>query len=114
MNPTLRTLMAVAGLEAATQALPSAARKQQGADGVDRHALTANDPQRLKVAAHSMKGSVDSFAAKPAYEAAFRLESLGRSGSMAGAGDAFEVLKKELDRLMNHLTGLAHGAASRN
>ena len=77
-------------------------------------ALATGNPQQLKVAAHSMKGSVDTFAARPAYEAAFQLETLGRSGTMAGTGDAFLVLKKEVDRLICHLQELALGTTSKN
>ena len=49
-----------------------------------REAVMAGDASGIERAAHKFKGSVGSFAAQPAFEAALALEILGRDGSLAG------------------------------
>src|SRR5439155_6803213 len=48
-----------------------------------RAAISSKDASKLKIAAHGFKGAVDNFAAQAAYEAALRLEMLGRDGNLA-------------------------------
>jgi hypothetical protein len=38
-------------------------------------------------------------AARPAYDAARKLESLARSGDLSGAGEALTDLEREIDRV---------------
>ena len=59
-------------------------------------------------AAHSLKGAVDNFVARAAYEAALRLETLGRNGNLAGAEEAYTELEKEMNRLLPVLANLAN------
>ena len=61
--------------------------------------VAAGDASALKSAAHTLKGAVDNFAARPTFEAAWRLENLGRNGTLADASQALSALEKELDRL---------------
>jgi PAS domain S-box-containing protein len=69
-----------------------------------RTAIAEGTPAKVKAAAHSLKGSVDNFAARAAFEAASRLEMLGRSGNLGGAAEALAVLEKEMERLVPALT----------
>jgi len=70
-------------------------------------AIGAGDAFRLKCAAHSLKGSVDSFAAPAAHEAASRLEEIGRSGNLAGVQEGWNALTREIDRLQPILARVA-------
>jgi PAS domain S-box-containing protein len=72
-----------------------------------RAALADQDPLQLKCAAHSLKGSIDSFAAKDAYDAALALEISGRNGNLVGAREACAVLEKEVKRLTEALDSFA-------
>jgi two-component system, sensor histidine kinase and response regulator len=67
----------------------------------DRHS------QDLEHAAHRLKTSLGNFAAKPAFEAAFRLEKIGRDGDFMQAPEAASVLDYEVRRLRGALEGWA-------
>jgi HPt (histidine-containing phosphotransfer) domain-containing protein len=75
--------------------------------GEIRAAIAEGDPRKLKSAAHSLKGSVDNFAAKGAFEQALRLEMLGRHGKLSGAQEACAALESEIDRIKPILSSLA-------
>ncbi len=64
-----------------------------------RAALAEDDVEGLLAAAHAIKGSVSTFAAAAAYEAASQLEDLARSGTGAGLKAAIDVLEQEISRL---------------
>jgi len=70
-------------------------------------AVQAGNAARLRNAAHGLKGAVDNFGARLAYEAALKLELLGRSGTLEGAPAAFAELQEELARLQPLLYELA-------
>lgn len=72
-----------------------------------RRAAAAKDSQALERAAHSLKGSVGNFGAKAAYEAAYRLEMMGRRGEMAHVTEALAELEAALERLQPALAELA-------
>jgi HPt (histidine-containing phosphotransfer) domain-containing protein len=72
-----------------------------------RAAVAQGDAARLRSAAHGLKGSVDNFAAAGAFEAALRLEMLGRSGILADVQEAWQTLEAEIDRLRPALADLA-------
>jgi HPt (histidine-containing phosphotransfer) domain-containing protein len=61
--------------------------------------ISDGDAQGLERAAHSLKGSVANFGAKSAYDAAYRLEVLGREKKLIDAGVALSLLRSELARL---------------
>jgi HPt (histidine-containing phosphotransfer) domain-containing protein len=71
-----------------------------------RAALASADAAALSRAAHRVKGSVLTFAAGPASEAALALEQLGRAGTIEGADALVGTLEAELDRLCESLKGL--------
>jgi two-component system sensor histidine kinase/response regulator len=64
-----------------------------------REAVSAHDGERLQRAAHSLKGSVATFAAPDAFEAVLHLERIGRSGDLADAEKAYAALTIEIERL---------------
>ena len=72
-----------------------------------RQAVCAGDAEGLQRAAHTLKGSVGNFCAERTFQAACRLEMIGRSGDLAGAADALRNLESELDTLTPELTALA-------
>ncbi|MCC7493754.1 MAG: response regulator [Fimbriimonadaceae bacterium] len=62
-------------------------------------AAQAGDAVVLERAAHTLKGAVGNFGAKPAFAAAQRLEQLGRSGELREVDAALAALDVELERL---------------
>ncbi len=72
--------------------------------GEIRSAIEARDSGKLERAAHSLKGAICNFQATAAFEAALRLEKLGRAGSMAEAEEAFAELETEIARLASALS----------
>ena len=75
---------------------PSTFEKIKGA--VDNRDATA-----LEHHAHSLKGSVSTFGANRAFEAAFTLEKQGRSGDLTGATDGLLQLEQALEALRPEL-----------
>jgi len=75
----------------------------------DFQALLEREPDlasALERAAHAMKGSVGTFSARAAMEAARELEERGRSGDLAGAEAALVKLEEEIERLMPALRAM--------
>jgi two-component system sensor histidine kinase/response regulator len=64
-----------------------------------RDAVQAGDAQALQHSAHTLKGSVGNFCAKSAFDAAYKLEVIGRKQDLSEAGSALETLEKELELL---------------
>jgi two-component system sensor histidine kinase/response regulator len=73
-------------------------------------AVAKRDTVALKRAAHSLKGSISTFAARDATEAALRLEDLARAGEFAGSEDAYRLLETQVERLKQALEGLGSGS----
>jgi CheY-like chemotaxis protein len=71
-----------------------------------RDAVEAKDAERLQRAAHSLKGAVATLAAQKAFEAALRLERLGRAGDMAPTEQAYRLLELQVERLRTALESL--------
>jgi HPt (histidine-containing phosphotransfer) domain-containing protein len=67
------------------------------------NAISENDPGVLEREAHSLKGAVGNFGADDAYEAAYHLEKLGKSGSMATAEKGLSNLEKTFDILISEM-----------
>jgi CheY-like chemotaxis protein len=72
-----------------------------------RDAITSEDASELQRAAHTLKGSIRIFGAERAAAAALRLETMGRNENLVDAEQAWQVLVKEIERLMPLLTDLA-------
>jgi PAS domain S-box-containing protein len=69
-------------------------------------AVASRDATALEHAAHSLKGSVSTFGANRAFEAAFTLEKQGRSGDLTGAQDGVVQLEQALAALRPELVSL--------
>ncbi|MDP6775428.1 MAG: response regulator [Candidatus Latescibacteria bacterium] len=68
-----------------------------------RSAVGSRDAQALERSAHKLKGSVGNFGARPAFDAAFRLEEIGRVGDLQDAVSCFEILEREIGRFRSVL-----------
>jgi PAS domain S-box-containing protein len=66
-------------------------------------AVDSRDATALEHHAHSLKGSVSTFGANRAFEAAFALEKQGRSGDLTGAPDGLAQLEQALEALRPEL-----------
>ncbi len=71
-----------------------------------RTAVAAHDPGGLEHHAHSLKGSVSTFGAQEAFEAALALERKGRSGDLTGAEESVSKLEAALTALRPELEAL--------
>ena len=69
-------------------------------------AVAASDASALEQHAHSLKGSVSTFGASRAFEAAFQLEKQGRSGHLGGAQEGLIELEQALEALRPELESL--------
>jgi signal transduction histidine kinase/CheY-like chemotaxis protein len=78
--------------------------------GAVRDAVTRADAPGLRVAAHSLKGAVSNFSTWPAFEAALRLETMGRMGDLAQAAEGLGALEAALGRLRPALAQFAASA----
>jgi CheY-like chemotaxis protein/HPt (histidine-containing phosphotransfer) domain-containing protein len=76
-----------------------------------RRAATQGDGPKLKAAAHAIKGSLGSLAAGDAYEAALRLETMGREGKLEDAEEACQALEDEISRIRPALLAFARDTA---
>jgi HPt (histidine-containing phosphotransfer) domain-containing protein len=74
-----------------------------------REALAAGSAATLRDTAHSLKGALGALAARTAFDAAVRVEALGRQGSLRGAAETCALLEEELERLRPALTAFARG-----
>jgi signal transduction histidine kinase/DNA-binding response OmpR family regulator len=82
----------------------------QQLDALQR-AINDGESHEVERLAHRLKGSVGNFAAKPAFDAAFRLEKIAQSGDSKELANAMDVLQYELQRLQAALEKwAAHGA----
>ena len=72
-----------------------------------RVAIESVNAQALERNAHSLKGAVANFEARAAVNAAFRLESIGRSGNLDQAAVAFTDLELAFAELQPVLLNLS-------
>ena len=79
--------------------------------GEIREALRAGDAAGLRRAAHTLRGSVSNFGARPTEEAAGRLEALARAGDLPAAAEGFRVLEGALAGLRAELAELVETRA---
>ncbi len=68
-----------------------------------RRAAGAGDARALRLAAHTLKGSIRYFGAQPVFEPAVRLEAMGQDGRLEGAGEVVSVLDRSAAELMTAL-----------
>ncbi|MEI6083686.1 MAG: Hpt domain-containing protein, partial [Verrucomicrobiota bacterium] len=74
-----------------------------------REAVNKHDARTLEREAHKLKGSLGAFCAKPAFDAALRLETIGQLKNFDLVADAYQDLEAEIDRLAPELEALAKG-----
>jgi two-component system, sensor histidine kinase and response regulator len=71
-----------------------------------KDAVASINPEALQCAAHSLKGSIGNFGAKAAFDAALRLEMMGRQGDLSGSAEALSDLEQALVSLKPQLAKL--------
>jgi two-component system, sensor histidine kinase and response regulator len=69
-------------------------------------AQEAGEQDALAMAAHTLKGSLANFGLEPAVAAALRLETIGRQGDLADAGEAWRDLEREMGAVLQILEAL--------
>jgi CheY-like chemotaxis protein len=74
--------------------------------GAVREAVIARDADRLQRAAHSLKGAVATLAAQKAFDAALRLERLGRASDLADVEKAYSALEAQIQSLRTVLEAM--------
>jgi HPt (histidine-containing phosphotransfer) domain-containing protein len=78
--------------------------------GEIRDAIARGDAPRLRIAAHTLKGAVGNLGACAAFEAALKLEMMGRAGDLCSAAGALAALEDTLDRLEPAVADLMTGS----
>lgn len=76
-----------------------------------RTALDKRDASGLKAAAHTLKGSVGVFKDQAAYDAALRMEYVGRDADWPHAEAVWQDLNREFERLLKVVAEIAGRAA---
>lgn len=71
-----------------------------------REAVASRDQANLERQAHSLKGSVSTFGAKQAFEAALALERQGRAGDLTSAAEELSRLEQALSALRPELEAI--------
>jgi len=69
-----------------------------------QQAIRERDASALRLAAHTLKGSIRYFGQTGAFEQAYRLEQMGRDSDLANAKHVFTTLEEEVRRLSDGLT----------
>jgi two-component system sensor histidine kinase/response regulator len=77
-------------------------------------AIQAADAERLRRAAHALKGSVGNFGAKKAFETASQLETMGKTGKLDAAAGTYLALESELSQLTRELKQLTMNSRERD
>lgn len=71
-----------------------------------REAVEARDPKRVERSAHGLKGSVSNFGARPAVDAALKLETMGRAQKLVEVEQVLNSLELALAALRPELEAL--------
>jgi HPt (histidine-containing phosphotransfer) domain-containing protein len=71
--------------------------------------LAAGDVPRVRIAAHTLKGSLDNIGAAAARDLAEQVEEQARQGALHETAAVCQQLEKELDRLRPELAAVADG-----
>jgi len=79
-----------------------------------RDAIRKEDSEALRQAAHALKGAIANFGESAAVAAAFKLETIGRQGALAGAAQAARVLEGDLERLKRTLSPFRGAKSQKN
>ena len=68
-----------------------------------KQGIADGDANAMERSAHSLKGSVGNFGAKRAFDAAYRLEKLGKEGKAGEAENPLSTLEEELSALESEM-----------
>ncbi len=68
-----------------------------------QQAIARGDAEGVRREAHVLRGSLGTFAARSALDAALKLETMGRENNLAHAEEAFRRLQEEISRLKQSL-----------
>ncbi len=71
-----------------------------------RDAVRTGDAKRVERTAHGLKGSVSNFGARPAVDAAFQLETMGRAQKLVEVEQVLRTLELALAALRPELESL--------
>ena len=71
-----------------------------------RDAVAQGDAEAVRIGAHTLKSMVGNFSAKPAFEAASHIETVGRNGDLTLCTDRLATLETEVARLQKALREL--------
>ena len=74
--------------------------------------VVRGDAPALERAAHTLKASVGSFGAQRAYQAALRLEEMGRDGNLMDSKNAYPELEEAVMRLQEAVAKFATEAGT--
>jgi CheY-like chemotaxis protein len=74
-------------------------------------AVAQRDADALSRAAHRLKGAVGNFSAQATFEAALRLETMGRQNDLAAVDETYGELVQEIERLQPALATLTPEAS---
>lgn len=77
-----------------------------------RKASLSRDSLRLNHAAHSLKGSISNFAAKPSFEAASLLEMLAKDGNLDAAISTADDVTRRTKELLAALSSLLNSTVA--
>lgn len=68
-----------------------------------KEAVDSLNSKDLEKSAHKLKGAIANFEEEAAFEAALKLEMMGRENRSDGVKDAYDILVKEAECLVNAL-----------
>ena len=71
-----------------------------------RRAIVSQDPERVRLEAHSIKGGAANLRADPLSRIAFELEKIGKSGALEDGPGVLKRLENELDALRKFSKGI--------
>ena len=72
-----------------------------------RTAIQESDCEHLRTASHALKGSAANFVSKPAVEAAYQLEVMGREQNLTDVEAGYARLEEEIARMSEFLNAIA-------
>ena len=62
-----------------------------------KDSIDSGDMEGLRKNSHTLKGAVSNFSAQGAYDAAFDLETAGRTAHTSGLAEKYHTLEKEIE-----------------
>ena len=69
-----------------------------------RNVVSSSDASAIEQCAHKLKGALMTLTAKPAADAARRLEEIGREGDLGQAAETLSALEQQMEELRQQLS----------